>query len=165
MSVHEEEALGKAYDARLMRRLLTYLWPYRPVVAVALAAIIGHSVLQLAQPYLTKLAIDTYIASGDFAGLNRIAVVFLFVLLGSFLLECVQTYILQMTGQRIMFERLTRHSEFTILVILGDPRTMTVERYDVFQGGRRKGWRDCDLSELKRHVRAWADRASRRSAH
>ena len=104
MSVHEEEALGKAYDARLMRRLLTYLWPYRPVVAVALAAIIGHSVLQLAQPYLTKLAIDTYIASGDFAGLNRIAVVFLFVLLGSFLLECVQTYILQMTGQRIMFD-------------------------------------------------------------
>ena len=64
-------------------------------------------------------------------------------------------------GQRIMFERLTRHPEFTILVILGDPRTMAVERYDVFQGGRRKGWRDCDLSALKRHVRAWAGRASR----
>ena len=68
-------------------------------------------------------------------------------------------------GQRIMFERLTRHPEFTILVILGDPRTMTVERYEVFQGGRRKGWRDCDLSELKRHVRAWAGRASRASHH
>ncbi len=104
MAGHEEEALGKAYDARLMRRLLTYLWPYRPIVAVALAAIIGHAVLQLAQPYLTKLAIDSYIATGDFAGLDRIAVVFLFVLLGSFLLECVQTYILQMTGQRIMFD-------------------------------------------------------------
>ena len=63
-------------------------------------------------------------------------------------------------GQRIMFERLTRHPEFTILVILGDPATMAVERYDVFQGGRRKGWRDCELSELKRHVRAWAERAS-----
>ena len=37
-------------------------------------------------------------------------------------------------GQRIMFERLTRHPEFTILVILGDPRTMAVERYDVFRG-------------------------------
>ena len=67
-------------------------------------------------------------------------------------------------GQRIMFERLTRHPEFTILVILGDPATMAVERYDVFQGGRRKGWRDCELSELKRHVRAWADRASRSHA-
>jgi len=63
-------------------------------------------------------------------------------------------------GQRIMFERLTRHPEFTILVILGDPRTMVVERYDVFRGGRRRGWRDCDLSEIKRHVRTWADRPS-----
>lgn len=64
-------------------------------------------------------------------------------------------------GQRIMFERLTRHPEFTILVILGDPAAMVVERYDVFRDGRRRGWRDSDLSELKRHVRAWADRASR----
>ena len=63
-------------------------------------------------------------------------------------------------GQRIMFERLTRHPEFTILVILGDPAAMVVERYDVFRDGRRRGWRDCDLSELRRHVRAWADRAS-----
>lgn len=63
-------------------------------------------------------------------------------------------------GQRIMFERLTRHPEFTILVILGDPRTMVVERYDVFRGGRRRGWRDCDLSEIKRHVRTWAERPS-----
>ena len=104
MSAHEEEALGKAYDARLMRRLLTYLWPYRRVVGVALAAIIGHSVLQLAQPYLTKLAIDSYIASGDVAGLDRIAIVFLFVLLGAFVLEYVRTYTLQMTGQHIMFD-------------------------------------------------------------
>ena len=67
-------------------------------------------------------------------------------------------------GQRIMFERLTKHPEFTILVILGDPGTMTVERYDVFQGGQRRGWRDCDLPELKRRVRTWARRASR-AAH
>ena len=63
-------------------------------------------------------------------------------------------------GQRIMFERLTRHPEFTVLVILGDPASMAAERYDVFQGGRRRGWRDCDLPELRRHVRAWARRAS-----
>ena len=104
MSAYEEEALGKAYDARLMRRLLTYLWPYRRTVAVALVAIIGHSALQLAQPYLTKLAIDSYIATGDLAGLSQIALVFLFVLLGAFVLEYVRTYTLQMTGQRIMFD-------------------------------------------------------------
>ena len=104
MSAYEEEALGKAYDARLMRRLLTYLWPYRRTVAVALVAIIGHSALQLAQPYLTKLAIDSYIATGDLAGLNQIALVFLFVLLGAFVLEYIRTYTLQMTGQKIMYD-------------------------------------------------------------
>ena len=75
--MHEEEVLGKAYDARLMRRLLRYLRPYKQHVAIALAAIIGASVLQLAQPYLMKLAIDRYIARGDLAGLNRIAGAFL----------------------------------------------------------------------------------------
>jgi ATP-binding cassette subfamily B multidrug efflux pump len=104
MSLHEEEVLGKAYDAGLMRRLLGYLRPYKPQVAIALAAIISGSVLQLAQPYLMKVAIDRYIASGDLAGLNRIAVAFLAILLGSFVLEYLQTWMLQMTGQRIMFD-------------------------------------------------------------
>jgi ATP-binding cassette subfamily B protein len=107
MSIHEEEILGKAYDARLMRRLLRYLRPYRRQVAVALAAIISASVLQLAQPYLMKIAIDRYIAAGDFAGLDRIALAFLAILLASFGLEYLQTWVLQMTGQRIMFDMRT----------------------------------------------------------
>jgi ATP-binding cassette, subfamily B, multidrug efflux pump len=104
MSIHEEEVLGKAYDARLMRRLLGYLRPYLPRVAIALVAIIAASVLQLAQPYLTKLAIDRYIAAGDLRGLDWIAAAFLVILLGSFFLEFVQIWLLQMTGQRIMFD-------------------------------------------------------------
>ena len=63
MSIHEEEVLGKAYDARLMRRLLGYLRPYSAQVAIALAAIISGSILQLAQPWLMKVAIDRYIAA------------------------------------------------------------------------------------------------------
>jgi ATP-binding cassette subfamily B protein len=102
--MQEEEVLGKAYDARLMRRLLQYLRPYKAQVALALAAIISASVLQLAQPYLMKLAIDRYIASGDLQGLNRIALAFLAILFGSFTLEFIQTWTLQMTGQRIMFD-------------------------------------------------------------
>ena len=100
----EEDVLGKAYDARLMRRLLRYLRPYTSYVAIALAAIISASVLQLAQPYIMKLAIDRYIATGDLQGLNRIAVIFFGVLVGSFTLEYLQTWVLQMTGQRIMFD-------------------------------------------------------------
>jgi ATP-binding cassette subfamily B protein len=104
MSFHEEEVLGKAYDAVLMRRLLGYLRPYKLFVAAALAAIIAGSVLQLAQPYLMKLAIDRYIATGDLQGLDRIALAYLGILLGSFVLEYSQTWLLQMTGQRIMFD-------------------------------------------------------------
>jgi ATP-binding cassette subfamily B multidrug efflux pump len=104
MSFHEEEVLGKAYDARLMRRLLRYLRPYKAQVAVALAAIISGSVLQLAQPYLMKIAIDRYIATQDFRGIDRIAIAYFFILIGSFVLEYVQTWMLQMTGQRIMYD-------------------------------------------------------------
>jgi ATP-binding cassette subfamily B protein len=104
MSFHEEEVLGKAYDATLMWRLLQYLRPYTPSVALALAAIIAASVLQLAQPYLMKLAIDRYIANGDLDGVDRIAIAFFFILIGSFILEFVQTWTLQMTGQRIMYD-------------------------------------------------------------
>jgi ATP-binding cassette subfamily B protein len=104
MSIQEEEVLGKSYDARLMRRLLGYLRPYRPQVAGALAAIIGGAALQLGQPYLLKVAIDRYIAQHDLAGLNLIAVGFLGILVGSFVLEYIQTYVLQYVGQRIMYD-------------------------------------------------------------
>ena len=112
MSAHEEDVLGKAYDARLMRRLLTYLRPYRPQVALAIAAIIGHSLLELAPPYLTKLVIDRYIPARDLSGLGTIAVFFFLTLAGSFALEYLQTWTMQMTGQRIMFDlrmQLYRH--------------------------------------------------------
>jgi ATP-binding cassette subfamily B protein len=102
--MHDDEVLGKAYDARLMRRLLEYLRPYRPQVAVAIAAIIGHSLLELAPPYLTKLVIDEYIPAGDISGLGVIAVFFLLTLAASFALEYVPTWTMQMTGQRIMFD-------------------------------------------------------------
>ena len=102
--MHEEEILGKAYDARLMRRLLGYLRPYRLHVAVAFIAIVAWSVLALVQPYLVKVAIDRYIAAGDLSGLNLVGLLFLAVLVGAFALEYLQTYIMQMIGQRIMFD-------------------------------------------------------------
>jgi ATP-binding cassette subfamily B protein len=101
---HEEEILGKAYDARLMRRLLGYLRPYWVQVLVALFAIVGASVLQLAQPYLMKIAIDDHIAAGRLDGLEWLAAGFLAILLAGFALEYLQTWTLQITGQRIMFD-------------------------------------------------------------
>ena len=104
MSFHEEEVLGKAYDARLMRRLLAYLRPHAWYVAGALLALIGDAVFQLAPPYLVKVAIDQYIAQGDLGGLNRIAFIYLAVLVAAFSLEYAQTYMMQMIGQRIMYD-------------------------------------------------------------
>ncbi len=101
---HEEEVLGKAYDAGLMRRLLAYLRPYWLQVLIALGAIVGASLLQLAQPYLMKIAIDDHIAQGSLEGLDLLALGFLAILIGSFILEFVQTWTLQNTGQRIMFD-------------------------------------------------------------
>jgi ATP-binding cassette, subfamily B, multidrug efflux pump len=100
----DDDVLGKAYDARLMRRLLQYLRPYWRQVLLTLVAIVAGGCAALAQPYIIKIAIDRYIAAGAIAGLDRLAVVFLAVLIVGFAAEYVQTWTMQLTGQRIMFD-------------------------------------------------------------
>ena len=100
--MQHDDVLGKAYDARLMRRLLVYLRRHPWAVAVAFAAILGSSLVELAQPWITQQAIDRYIATSDADGLTRMALLFLVLLIAGFVLEYLQTYVLQMTGQRIM---------------------------------------------------------------
>jgi len=104
VSAHDEEVLGKAYDGRLMRRLLTYLWPYWRPVTFAFVAIVTSSLASLAQPYLIKIAIDQHIATGQLAGLNRLGAIYLIVLVIAFAAEYLQTWTLQLTGQHIMFD-------------------------------------------------------------
>ncbi|MDQ1390678.1 MAG: ATP-binding cassette, subfamily multidrug efflux pump [Acidobacteriaceae bacterium] len=114
----EEEILGKAYDSRLMARLLKYLRPYRWQVAIALASIVVKSFADVLGPYLTKVAIDRYLApakdvsSGLWSWLNpraitgiaQIAAIYVGLLVMSFLLEFLQTYFMQWTGQKVMFD-------------------------------------------------------------
>jgi ATP-binding cassette subfamily B protein len=100
----DEDVVGKAYDSRLMRRLLSYLRPYRRDALLALVAIISASILQLAQPYLMKVAIDRYIPARDVAGMNTVALAYLGIIIASFCLDFSQTWLLQNTGQRIMFD-------------------------------------------------------------
>jgi len=104
MTVHDDEILGKAYDARLMRRLLHYLRPYWRSVLVAFVVIIIGAAVSLAQPYLMKMAIDRYIATGNLSGLDRLAAVYLALLIISFAAEYTQTWTMQLTGQRIMYD-------------------------------------------------------------
>jgi ATP-binding cassette subfamily B protein len=100
----DDEVLGKAYDARLMRRLLQYLKPYWREVLLALAAIVVGGTASLAQPYLIKAAIDRFIVAGRLEGLNGLAALYLVVLVVAFAAEYIQTWTMQLTGQRIMFD-------------------------------------------------------------
>ena len=117
-SIHEEEVLGKAYDSRLMKRLLTYLRPYRVQVVIALVSIALKAGADVLGPYLTKVAIDKYLAAHKEAhslldrflsnqpmvGIAQIAAMYVGILLFSFLLEFIQTYVMQWTGQKVMFD-------------------------------------------------------------
>jgi ATP-binding cassette, subfamily B, multidrug efflux pump len=118
----EEEVLGKAYDSRLMARLLKYLHPYRWQVTIALVSILLKSFADVLGPYLTKVAIDRYLAPAKGAasganagiwswlsphpitGIAQIATIYLSLLVMTFLLEFLQTYFMQWTGQKVMFD-------------------------------------------------------------
>ena len=120
-SFHEEEVLGKAYDARLMRRLLGYLRPYWFVALLALGAIILYGILQAVPPYLLKVEVDRYLdparrehipafladflSSDPLTGILQIALVlFLPTVLLAFLLEFAQSFAMQLVGQKVMYD-------------------------------------------------------------
>jgi ATP-binding cassette subfamily B protein len=114
----EEEVLGKAYDSRLMRRLLTYLRPYRWQVTIAIVSIILKSFCDVLGPYLVKVAVDRYLAPVKGAtlglwswlspsplhGIAQISTIYFGLLGFTFLLEFLQTYFMQWTGQKVMFD-------------------------------------------------------------
>jgi ATP-binding cassette subfamily B protein len=101
---HEEQVLGKAYDARLMRRLLTYIRPYRSSAFLAIFYIVAASALGVLPPYLTKVAIDRYIQTNDLAGLNTIAALYALTLVAVFVLSFGQTWVMNLMGQKIMYD-------------------------------------------------------------
>src|SRR5215468_7088197 len=119
-SHHEEEVLGKAYDSRLMKRLLRYLAPYKWQTILALVAIVLKAFADVIGPYLTKTAVDKYLASSStgsrqslldawlsskpLVGITQIAGIYVTALLLSFAFEFVQTYFMQWTGQKAMFD-------------------------------------------------------------
>jgi ATP-binding cassette subfamily B protein len=100
----EDEILGKAYDARLMARVLRYLRPYWKLLAVSFTFLMAQTGTQLLGPYITKIAIDRYIATQDLHGLDLMALAYLGVVLCGFIVLFVQTYTTSYTGQRAMHD-------------------------------------------------------------
>ncbi len=122
----DEEVLGKAYDGRLMRRLLGYVRPYWRAVALALLATLALSGLQVVGPLLSKAAVDWYLvpvakppapwnswlAPDPRIGLAQIALLYLLVIAATLALGFAEAYLMQWTGQRAMFDlrrRLMEH--------------------------------------------------------
>jgi ATP-binding cassette, subfamily B, multidrug efflux pump len=117
-SHNEEEILGKAYDNRLMKRLLQYLRPYRWKVGLALGSIVLKAGADVLGPFLTLIAVDKYLAPvhrapsmlGDWlspnplTGIGQIAAIYVGLITFSFLLEYLQTYFMQWAGQMVMFD-------------------------------------------------------------
>jgi ATP-binding cassette subfamily B multidrug efflux pump len=118
-NIHEEEVLGKAYDSRLMKRLLGYLKPYKWQTSVALVAILLKAASDVVGPLLTKITIDRYLApvpetrqfflarwlSPDpVKGISEVVGVYVGLLVIGFGLDFLQTYFMQWTGQKVMFD-------------------------------------------------------------
>ena len=108
---HEEEQLGKAYDARLTRRLLQYLKPYKWRVVFALLLTLAVTPLELVPPYLFKVGVDSYIVPGAkrlieedaaFAGVAWVSVAYLAALLLGFAVQYIQIRVMQHVGQETM---------------------------------------------------------------
>jgi ATP-binding cassette, subfamily B, multidrug efflux pump len=115
----EEEVLGKAYDSRLMGRLLTYMRPYWTLVLFSLLFLLLQSGLQVLGPLITKVAIDKYLdpnaravptlldpllPNDPWMGLSKLGLLYLGVIAGTFVSEFVQMYLMQYTGQLAMFD-------------------------------------------------------------
>jgi ATP-binding cassette subfamily B multidrug efflux pump len=117
-SHHEEEVLGKAYDSRLMRRLLTYLHAYKWQATVAVVSIALKAVADVVGPLMTLLAMDKYLAPTHqpfplldrwlsphpLTGIAQIGAIYVGLITFSFLLEYLQTYLMQWAGQMVMFD-------------------------------------------------------------
>src|SRR6185437_12510895 len=116
-ALHDDDIVGKAYDGRLMRRLLTYLRPYKVQTAFSAVAIIFKAASDVAGPYLVKVAVDTYmmntppeklswlarhLSPQPMAGITQLGLLYLSALLITYVLEFMQTYLMQWTGQKIM---------------------------------------------------------------
>jgi ATP-binding cassette subfamily B multidrug efflux pump len=118
-AAQDDEVAGKAYDGHLMRRLLTYLRPYKLQTTLAAISIIFKAGSDVMGPYLVKVAVDAYMSDTPPAklswlahhlspkpmtGITEIGLLYLGALLVTYVLEFLQTYTMQWTGQKIMFD-------------------------------------------------------------
>ncbi len=109
----EDEVLGKAYDSKLMKRLLGYIKPYKKYVVFAIILNIVIAALPAVRPLLTQIAVDKYIANGDYSGLIKISLLLFGFLLLQTVMQYFLTYYTQYLGQRTIYDLRTQIFEHT----------------------------------------------------
>ncbi len=102
--IQEEEALGKAYDGRLMRRLLTYLAPYKWKVVLAVFLLVSAAGLQILGPWLIQMALDDAVPAGDGELLATLAIAYLVATIGTFGFQYAQALVTTWLGQQVMYD-------------------------------------------------------------
>ena len=100
----DDEILGKAYDAKLMRRLLQYVKPYKKYVIIAILMNVLVAALGPVRPYLTKIAFDDNIKNNDFHGLLIICGILLVSLILQASIQYFLTYYTELMGQKIVYD-------------------------------------------------------------
>jgi ATP-binding cassette, subfamily B, multidrug efflux pump len=104
VALHDDDAVGKVYDARLARRLFAYARPYRALIAGALALLVIDGVLQLAGPLLTRKVIDDALPARDFSLLTWATLLYAMSLVASFACAYGETLLTSLLGQRVMHD-------------------------------------------------------------
>jgi ATP-binding cassette subfamily B protein len=100
----EDEVLGKAYDSRLMKRLLKYVKPYWRQVAISVFLVIVLAVLNPLRPYITKFAIDDYILKSNYVGLAKLSLLLFGLLLVQGVIQYLLNYTTEWIGHKTIFD-------------------------------------------------------------
>ena len=104
MNYHEEEIMGKAVDSRLMNRLLTYLYPFKWLALLSFVVLLFVAAMELAGPYLLKLAIDNELANKDYQGLVLLMLIYSGVIVFQSLGQAGHHLLTRWLGQKIMYD-------------------------------------------------------------
>ncbi len=102
-SFQEEELEAKAYDSRLMKRLLRFAARYWGYFALAVVLLIASTAVDLVRPYLMGITIDEFIKMGDARSLNKMGFYFVLLVAAGFIFNLLQIYVLSYTGQEIIY--------------------------------------------------------------
>ncbi|GAC1430035.1 MAG: ABC transporter ATP-binding protein [Chloroflexota bacterium] len=127
-TIDDEGMAGKAYDARVMRRLVPYVRPYGTRVVLGIVLLLLIALADLAGPFLTKVAIDAHIARGDLAGLTPVALLYLGSLLVSFAVRYAHQLLMTDLGQHVMYD--------LRMAVFGHLQRMSIAFYDRNKLGR-----------------------------